>query len=100
MLVYYRHLKTDGILAVHISNRFLDLAPVLDGHSRATEHLARMVDSEDDSDTGVFGSTWVLIASPVSVFPPDVVKQSSELTVKRSVRLWTDDYSNLFQILK
>ncbi len=100
MLLFFRHLKKDGILAVHISNRYLDLAPVLAGHMRATGWLARMVDNDDETETGVFGATWVLFASPVTFLPPDVISQSSELNTTRNVRLWTDDYSNLFQILK
>ena len=36
MELYFRHLRPDGVLAVHISNRYLDLAPVLAGETRAT----------------------------------------------------------------
>ena len=100
MLLYFRHLKKAGILAVHISNRYLDLAPVLVGQMRATGWLARLVDTEDDTETGVFGATWVLLTSPVSYFPEDILSQSKEMPEGRIVRLWTDDYSNLFQILK
>lgn len=100
MLLFYRHLKKDGILAVHISNRYLDLQPVLAGHMRETGWIARLVDNDDNSETGVFGSTWVLFASPVSFFSESLVSHSSEVGAKRTVRLWTDDYSNLYQILK
>jgi hypothetical protein len=100
MLLFYRHLKKDGILAVHISNRYLDLQPVLAGHMRETGWLARVVDNDDDSENGVFGATWVLFASPVTHFPESIMSHSSELGSKRTVRLWTDDYSNLYQILK
>src|ERR1051326_6211762 len=52
MLLFYRHLKPDGILAVHISNRYLDLQPVLAGHRDATNRLARGGGNEDDTETG------------------------------------------------
>jgi SAM-dependent methyltransferase len=98
--LFYRHLKPDGILAVHISNRYLDLEPVLAGLTSATGKVARVVDTEDDESQDVFGATWVLIASPASGFDETEVARSAAIESKRTVRLWTDDYSNLFQILK
>jgi len=100
MQLYFRHLLPDGILAVHISNRYLDLEPVVEGEADATQHIARLVDTDDDDTQDVFSATWVLVANPQSGFPPDVIKNSERLAAKRKIRLWTDDYSNLFQILK
>jgi SAM-dependent methyltransferase len=100
MLLYFRHLRPDGVLAVHISNRYLDLEPVLAGETRATGKLARVVDTEDDDTQDVFGATWVLITSPASGFHGEELTNSTAIESKRTVRLWTDDYSNLFRILK
>jgi len=100
MDLYFRHLRPDGILAVHISNRYLNLQPVLEGEVHATQKIARVVDTEDDDTQDVFGATWVLIASPATGFTPDELSASAPLDSKRTVRLWTDDYSNLFKILK
>jgi len=100
MKVFYRHLKPDGILAVHISNRYLDLEPVLAGLTAATGKLARVVDTEDDDTQDVFGATWVLVTSPASGFDQTEMSRSTAIETKRTVRLWTDDYSNLFKILK
>jgi SAM-dependent methyltransferase len=100
MLLYFRHLRPDGVLAVHISNRYLDLEPVLAGEIRATGKLARVVDTEDDDTQDVFGATWVLITSPASGFHGEELTNSTAIESKRTVRLWTDDYSNLFRILK
>jgi SAM-dependent methyltransferase len=100
MELYFRHLQPDGILAVHISNRYLNLQPVLDGERRALNKLARVIDTEDDEETDVFGATWVLITSPATGFQGEELTSTSALEPKMSVRLWTDDYSNLFKILK
>ena len=100
MDLYFRHLRPDGILAVHISNRYLNLQPVLEGEVRATQKIARVVDTEDDEDVGVFGATWVLITSPATGFKGEIPGNSEPLDSKKTVRLWTDDYSNLFKILK
>jgi SAM-dependent methyltransferase len=100
MQLYFRHLKADGILAVHVSNRYLDLQPVVAGEARALGKLARVVDTDDDETQDVFGATWVLVTSPATGFDDIEMKNSAEIESKRIVRLWTDDYSNLFQILK
>jgi len=100
MDLYFRHLKPDAILAVHISNRYLNLQPVLEGEVRATQKIARVVDTEDDDTQDVFGATWVLITSPATGFKGETLTSSAPLDSKRTVRLWTDDYSNLFKILK
>jgi hypothetical protein len=100
MDLYFRHLRPDGMLAVHISNRYLNLQPVLEGEVRATQKIACVVDTEDDETVGVFGATWVLITSPASGFKGEIPGNSEPLDSKKTVRLWTDDYSNLFKILK
>lgn len=100
MDLYFHHLKPDGILAVHISNRYLDLQPVLRVETRTTGKLARVVDTEDDESQDVFGATWVLVVSPTAGFSQAILNASTGLTALRTVRLWTDDFSNLYQILK
>ena len=100
MELYFRHLQPDVILAVHISNRYLNLQPVLAGETAALGKIARVIDTEDDEDTDVFGATWVLITSPATGFQGEELTNTSPLAPKVSVRLWTDDYSNLFKILK
>jgi SAM-dependent methyltransferase len=100
MALYFRHLNRDGILAVHISNRYLNLQPVLDGERTALGKVARVVDTEDDESQDVFGATWVLITSPATGFDSYEIEHSTEIASKKKIRLWTDDYSNLFQILK
>jgi hypothetical protein len=100
MQLYFRHLKADGILAVHVSNRYLDLQPVVLGEATALGKLARVVDTDDDETEDIFGATWVLVTSPDTGFDDVETKNSAEIESKTKIRLWTDDYSNLFQILK
>ena len=66
--LYFRHLKPDGVLAVHISNRYLDLQPVLLGEAEALGKLARVADTDEEEDADVFGATWVLLVSPSAGF--------------------------------
>ena len=100
MQLYFRHLKPDGILAVNISNRFIDLEPVVDGQCRALGKTDRLVDSDGRRLAGVFAATWMLATSPASGFDKLILDGSAAIEPGRKIRLWTDDYSNLFQILR
>jgi len=100
MQLYFRHLRPDGILAVHISNRYLDLQPVIEGETKATGHVARLVDTVDDNALEVFGATWVLVTAPSPGYDSEVISNSTNIASTRNVRLWTDDFSNLYRILK
>jgi SAM-dependent methyltransferase len=98
---YLRHLKPGGVLAVHISNRYLDLAPVVLQAARHHALEARLVTNEDDNDAGVYTSSWVLLSASPAVFEREPLTEvAEEIEVKRQVSLWTDDYSNLYRILK
>jgi spermidine synthase len=100
MELYFHHLKPDGILVVHISNRYLDLEPVIAGEAKALGKAARIVDTDDDESNDYFGATWVMVTAPSPGFNQIETLGSNALSTKKTVRLWTDDYSNLFQILK
>jgi hypothetical protein len=100
MKLYFHHLQPNGILAVHISNRFLNLNPVVEEEAEATGHIARLVETDDDEDTDVFGATWVLVTAPNPGFDGDISQNSTKIELAKRIRLWTDDYSNLFQIVK
>jgi spermidine synthase len=99
--LYLQHLRPDGILAVHISNRHLDLVPVVwtlaDHYS-----LARLVIDDAGQGLDTFPSQWMLLTrDPFMLKTPDLLSHASPMDGYISpVQLWTDDYSNLFQILK
>jgi len=100
--IYLQHLKSDGVLAAHISNRHIDLLPVLWGLSREYGLSIVMIDRNPKPGEDVFPSRWILMAlNPQSLQIPQVQEKAIVLDESiGSVRLWTDDYSNLFQILK
>ena len=99
--LYFRHLKADGILAFHISNRYLDLDPVVERAAQSMGKATLLVDSEDDDDTDVFGATWVLVTrDPARLRAPLFKGIGSSRGLRRPFRIWTDDYSNLFKVLR
>jgi SAM-dependent methyltransferase/MFS family permease len=98
--VYLKHLKPDGVLAFHVSNRFLDLPPVLDAIANHHKLAAMMVEDPAQKDNGLHSSsTWVLLSRSNAAFVP-LAGELTALPPQPSWRLWTDDYSNLTQVLK
>jgi len=101
---YLRHMKPDGIVAFHVSNRYLDLAPVAARLAEEEGAFSTLVvdDPPEDDDTRRSKSDWVLISrSRAALEHPEIVKLNPEpVDVHPDWRTWTDDYSNLVQILK
>jgi hypothetical protein len=99
--IYWKHLKPDGVLAVHISNRYLDLAPVVAAAAQNLGQQSRLVSNGDDDKYGVFQSDYVLVTNRSGFFPnPLLEKQALPIELPPGTRRWTDDYSNLWQALR
>jgi len=100
--IYLKHLKPEGVLAVHISNRFLDLEPVVLGMADRFGLGAAVVVSEDDDEAGLLGATWVLVTANREFLEYEAVRQAAQpANENTSARIvWTDDYSDLFRIVK
>jgi hypothetical protein len=89
------------VLAVHVSNKHLDLAPVVDVAARSLGKHAMLIDTDDDDDNAVFAASWVVVSARQSYFEfPLIMKAAAPITGGTHLRMWTDDYSNLFQIVK
>lgn len=96
--LYFRHLAPAGILALNITNAHLDLAPVVAALAAALGRHAVVIENEPDEERTIFHARWALL-SP-RPFPPSVLAVAGKPAVRPEVGVWTDDYSNLFRILK
>jgi hypothetical protein len=95
-----RHLADDGILAVHISNRHLDLDPVVRGLAGALGLVVVRIDS-NASDDLVWSNDWMLLArSPSVLAAPEIQHAETEPEEIAPPLLWTDTFSNLLEVLK
>jgi spermidine synthase len=101
--LYWRHLQPNGVLAVHVSNKYLSLGPVVDLAAKEMGKKAMMVSysPSDSDDREESSSDWVLVTSREGFFDQEDVKKSvKKIEPIQGLRPWTDDYSNLYRILK
>ena len=102
MKTYFGHLKPDGMLAVHITNHYLDLEPVV---SAAAKHFGKVAIALDlqptQKDEFCRHSVWVLLMSPERASNlPEALKTGKILNPPANFKAWTDSFSNLLGILK
>jgi spermidine synthase len=98
--MYLSHLNSDGIIAVHITNRHLNLVPVLHAAKTPFGLDEVVVESVKDSKVGM-SATWTLLMNNTEFLNnPAIQSAKSEIDDIADIRLWTDDYSNLFQVLR
>ena len=99
--VYLKHLKPNGVLAIHVSNRHLDMAPLI----AKIGHLNNMSSVEivniDTKKVYISGSNWMLLTRDSKfINHPKVIAAGKEGRKKyKDIQVWTDQYSNLLELL-
>jgi hypothetical protein len=102
MQTYFGHLKPDGLLAVHITNHYLDLRPVMAAAAQHFGKVALLYDLTPDADDAFCRhSAWVLFLRPerMAVLPAEL-RGGEQLLPRPGFKPWTDSFSNLLGILK
>jgi hypothetical protein len=101
LAVYRRHLQPDGIIAFHVSNTYVDLEPVVAAIAGDAGLRALSVHSHGDEQNGVYYADWILVtAKQAFLSQPEVVNNAFPTPLRGDVRLWTDNYSSVFPLLK
>lgn len=99
--VYFRHLKPGGILAVHTSNTFLNLAPIVKLQAEDADYATRLIANDDDTLMLVSAADWVLVTRNLDFLnKPETFAGSQNIPIPPNLGLWTDDANNLFEILR
>jgi spermidine synthase len=99
--LYRQRLKPGGVIALHVSNTHLALAPVV-GRIAAELGLqaAFIADPGVEGDPSTSVSDWVLLADERSVLDLPLIREATTpLPQGEGTRTWTDDYSNILQVL-
>ena len=98
--LYWRHLKPNGVLAVHVSNRYLKLPPVVELAAQRTGKSAWLVDNGDRDLSEIYAASYVLVTSRDGFSTEPLLRgKLQRIHVPPHLREWTDDYSNLWDIL-
>ncbi|MBM3851954.1 MAG: hypothetical protein FJ399_02225 [Verrucomicrobia bacterium] len=106
--IYRRHLKPDGAILVNISNRYLNLRPVVENAARQFGFQAYNIDSNDggsDEEEGgwwFYAASWMVLSKNREFMNRDALRlaASPPEPPRHDIPLWTDDYTSMFKILK
>lgn len=97
--LYVRKLRPGGVLAFHVSNRHLDLEPML-GATADAEGLAATARIAGDGTDGGLKSQWVVIARGPDDLRPLRTRPGRWHDVAPTGPVWTDAYSSLWGVLR
>ena len=97
--VYKRHLAPGGIVAFHVSNRYLNLKPVVAQIAGREGMKVAYISNDGDDPKDVWSSDWVLVTANENFLNDStVVAATSAIDSIPGLRLWTDDYNSLLPI--
>lgn len=97
--LYFEHIRTDGILAIHISNKHLDLFPVVTSIAADLGVKAAKVIGPESAEKMTYLSKWVVLSNNDAFFANIESAENVEMLEPKITHLWTDEYSNLLSVL-
>jgi spermidine synthase len=103
--LYLRHVKPDGAILFHVTNRYLNLPPVV-ARLAASRGLRAVLISheptvEEEDELYLSSTDWVVVTRNAALLAqPEFAKVAREIEVPESTPLWTDDFNNLARVLK
>lgn len=103
MQVYARHLAPYGVIAFHVTNRYLELSPVVELIAQEAGFRAALVADEPQADGRALTafSDWVLVSrNEQLLMSPSVRGKQYVIDQIQGLKPWTDDFNNLFKVLK
>lgn len=101
--LYLRKLRPGGVVLFNLSNKYLDLGPVLSNGVASVNAFARRqlyYPTQEESAQGAAASEWMVIAADrktLDFLAGD--RRWRETQGQTDARPWTDDYSNIFGVI-
>lgn len=99
--VYLKHMKPDGVLAINVTNIHLDLVPVTEALAKEFDLAMTVVSTVKNESEGQLPTTWVVLARDPKFFERHPIASEHRFLgeEKKPPILWTDDFSNIWQVL-
>jgi SAM-dependent methyltransferase len=97
--LYHRHLAPGGVVAVHVSNRYVDLEPVVAQQAAHGGWEAVLITSDGDESEGLHAADWVVVADAdrvAGLHLPGMRRPRHD----PKLPLWTDDYASVYHVLR
>lgn len=99
MALYLRHMLPDGVITVHVSNQYFDLTPVVSALAGEFGLSFLAIHDPGGGKTGNPPSSWAVLAAASGVLADPRLAEGAQPAASRPI-LWTDDYSNVFRLLR
>lgn len=100
---YMRHVRPGGVVVFNVTNRYLDLAPIVRRLAESLNLHARIVSHQPtDEEFSIYSTTdFVLVTADPALFDrPPLAGVAEEIALPRKVSIWTDDFNNLLEALR
>ena len=100
--LYLKQIKPDGVIAVHISNRYLNLRPVVEKLAENFGLSVVSVSDDNQPDWWIYATTWMLVTKNKDFLANERIRnatEGAEVGTKTSP-LWTDDFASVYSIMK
>jgi len=101
MELYLKKLNQKGLILVHISNKYVNLAPMLGKMAQDMGLIGRICEDDEEIGSEKYSSTWVLLARQLKDLGSLARSKSWEpIKIKQGIEAWSDDFSNLLALFK
>jgi SAM-dependent methyltransferase len=105
METYVRHLKPDGVIVFQATNRFVNIAPVVERLASVHGMTALLVSDYPEETEGagywLAGTDQIIVTRNAALLQAERIRTAAEkLPARPDFRVWTDDFYNLLKILK
>lgn len=100
--LYLKHIKKDGFLLFNLTNRYVDLTPLIKWMAEEFGKTGLIVDTEGDQDKGTLDATWGILTESKEFLASELVAGATPAANLSGTHpiVWTDDFSALWPVLK
>ena len=97
---YSRHLRPDGLLVVNVTTTYLELAPVVAKLGNELGWKSVRIRTPNDPSRLAYRTDYLVLSRQASLLPESPSAESIPDDVVHAAPFWTDQYSNLLQVIK